>query len=402
MGRRAVWRRLIIAQWNQDWHRAINKQIVKMLSSVTGVIFLALGIIHYAVLPYYDKSSNSILHQGPYPVSDKTRKFHEKVFVADLHADSLLWSRNLTNRNRYGHVDLPRLLEGGVDLQVFSAVSKVPRSLNYYANRSDSDILSLLFMVSLRPPSTWFSSKHRALAQASELKQATDISPFKFVLNKKDLTRESNRVLLALEGMHVLEGAENVLDEFFQAGFRMMGLVHFFDNEVAGSAHGVEKYGLTNLGRSIIPQLESRGITVDLAHASPRSIAETLKLAKKPVVVSHGGVQGTCPGPRNLSDSQLKGIAENGGVIGIGFWKGAVCDASMDGIIRAILYAVKIAGIDHVGLGSDFDGHVSTPFDVTGLPMLTESLLASGLTEEDVRKVLGLNVRRVLAENLPE
>jgi microsomal dipeptidase-like Zn-dependent dipeptidase len=120
------------------------------------------------------------------------------------------------------------------------------------------------------------------------------------------------------------------------------------------------------------------------------------------VVVSHGGVNGICPGPRNLTNTQLRSIAKNGGVVGIGYWKTAVCDVSLRGIVSAIQYAIKIAGVDHVGLGSDFDGHVTTPFDTTGLPMLTESLLAAGLSEEDVKKVLGGNVKRVLAANLPE
>ena len=100
-------------------------------------------------------------------------------------------------------------------------------------------------------------------------------------------------------------------------------------------------------------------------------------LAAKPVVVSHGGVTGTCPGGRNLNDAQLRRVAKNGGVVGIGYWKAAVCDASVKGIVAAILYTIKVAGIDHVGLGSDFDGNVTTPFDVTGLPMLTEALLAA-------------------------
>ena len=170
---------------------------------------------------------------------------------------------------------------------------------------------------------------------------------------------------------------------------------------VAGSAHGIEKYGLTELGRSLVPRMESLGITIDLAHASPVAFTETLALAKKPLVVSHGGVQGTCPGPRNLSDRQLRAIADNGGVVGIGYWKGAVCDVSLQGIVAAIRHAVRVAGIDHVGLGSDFDGTIAAPFDTSGLPMLTDALLAAGMSESDIRKLLGGNVLRVLRANLP-
>ncbi len=208
--------------------------------------------------------------------------------------------------------------------------------------------------------------------------------------------------LLSLEGLHALEGSEEALAELHSAGFRMMGLVHFFDNDVAGSAHGVDKYGLTEFGRALIPRMESLNITIDLAHASEAAIEETLNIATRPVVVSHGGVHGTCPGVRNLSDAQLGRIAENGGVVGIGYWKAAVCDPSIAGIVAAILHVISVAGIDHVGLGSDFDGTIAAPFDTAGVPLLTEALLTAGLPKADVAKVTGGNVRRVLTANLPD
>ena len=348
---------------------------------------VTLGVLRYGVLPYYDHKHNAVLVQGPYPVSATARTFHQAAFVADLHADPLLWGRDLRQRYSRGQVDLPRLLDGGVDLQVFSVVSKVP---------------ALLFIAAWRSPATWFSPREQALAQANELRQLARNSPLTIVLRREDLSAGGIMGLLALEGMHALEGKEKALDEFHTAGFRMMGLAHFTDNEFAGSAHGVDKHGLTEPGRLLVPRMEALGITIDLAHASPSAFKETLDLATRPVVVSHGGVNGTCPGPRNLTNPQLRSIAKNGGVVGIGFWKTAVCDASLRGIVSAIQYAIKIAGVDHVGLGSDFDGHVTTPFDTTGLPMLTESLLATGLSAGDVGKVLGGNVRRVLAANLPE
>jgi microsomal dipeptidase-like Zn-dependent dipeptidase len=284
-------------------------------------------------------------------------------------------------------MDLPRLLDGGVDLQVFSVVS---------------DVSALLFIASLRSPATWFSPREQALTQAKELRQLAANSSLTLVLRREDLFVDGIRGLLALEGMQALEGEAKALDEFHAAGFRMMGLTHFTDNQVAGSTHGVDKYGLTELGRLLVPRMEALGITIDLAHASPRAFRDTLELATRPAVVSHGGVNGTCPGPRNLTNAQLRSIAKNGGVVGIGYWKTAVCDASLHGIVSAIQHAIKIAGIDHVSLGSDFDGHVTTPFDTSGLPMLTESLLAAGLSEEDAKKVLGGNVLRVLTANLRE
>jgi microsomal dipeptidase-like Zn-dependent dipeptidase len=358
-----------------------------LLAGFVGLVVVTLGVLHYGILPYYDQKHNAVLVQGPYPVSTKARAFHETVFVADLHADPLLWGRDLRQRYNRGQMDLPRLRDAGVDLQVFSVVSKVP---------------ALLFIASLRSPETWFSPRSQALAQANEFKQLAENSPLTMVLRRKDLSTDGIKGLLALEGMHALEGDERALNEFHAAGFRMIGLAHFTDNEFAGSTHGIDKHGLTELGRLLVPRMEALGITIDLAHASPSAFRDTLELANRPLVVSHGGVNGTCPGRRNLTNPQLRSIAKNGGVVGIGYWKAAVCDVSLRGIVNAIQYAISIAGIDHVGLGSDFDGHVTTPFDTTGLPMLTESLLAAGLSEAEVRKVLGGNVRRVLAANLPE
>ena len=375
----------------------------KLIIGFCVLVILVLCVIHFVVLPHQDRTRNAVIDSASYPVSEKVRIFHNNAFVADLHADALLWGRDLRKRHKYGHVDLPRLREGGVDLQVFGVVSQVPKPVKpgqaIYGN--DSDVLPLLFFASLRRPSTWFSPKERALVQAEELTDLSREASFSLVLQKDDLFQEGLKGLLALEGMQALEESEESLLELYTAGYRMMGLVHFFDNEVAGASWGVGREGLTEMGRRIIPQMEKLGITVDLAHTSTAAFSEALELATKPVVVSHGGVSGTCPDVRNLTDNQLRAVAENGGVVGIGYWKNAICDVSLQGIVSAIRHAVEIAGIDHVGLGSDFDGDVKTPFDTSGLPMLTQALFDSGLSESEVKKILGGNVRRVLAENLP-
>ena len=374
----------------------------RLLAGLTGLVLLTLCVLRFGVLPYIDDQRNAVFMPGPYPVSDRIRAIHQAAFVADLHADSLLWGRDLRRSLSRGHIDVPRLQDGGVDLQVFSVVSKVPDPLDYNYNKGDTDSLPLLFLASWRSPATWFNPGERALVQAREMVQVAETSPLTLVLRRGDLSAGGVKGLLALEGMHALGSGEDALLEFHEAGFRMMGLVHFFDNEVAGSVHGADKYGLTGLGRSLVFRMEALGITIDLAHASDAAFEQTLDIVTKPVVVSHGGVKGTCPGPRSLSDSQLLSIAGNGGVVGIGYWKRAICDASLEGITAAILYAIEVAGVDHVGLGSDFDGNIAAPFDTAGLPLLTGSLLAAGLSEQDVGKVLGGNVRRVLSANLPE
>ena len=363
---------------------------------------MALCTLRFGVLPYKDRSLNAVLTPGPYVTTDRIRVFHEQAFVADLHSDALLWGRDLDKRYARGHVDLPRLHDGSVDFQVFSVVTKVPNRINHATYGDDTDQLPLLFFAAWRSPATWFGLKARALSQARELTRVAENSKLSLVLRRSDLSSTGIKGLLALEGMHALEGDANSLDELYAAGFRMMGLVHLFDNEIAGSSFGVTKHGLTDFGRALVPRMEALGITIDLAHASAAAFDDTLKLATRPLVVSHGGVSGTCPGLRNLTDDQIRSIAENGGVIGIGYWEVAICDPSLKGIVDATRYAVKIAGIDHVGLGSDFDGAVSTPFDATGLPALTEALLEAGFSAEDVKKVLGENVRRVLNLNLPE
>jgi microsomal dipeptidase-like Zn-dependent dipeptidase len=193
-----------------------------------------------------------------------------------------------------------------------------------------------------------------------------------------------------------LSGDLDNVDRLYAAGFRAIGLAHFFDNEMAGSAHGVEQGGLTDLGRQLIARMEQSHMIVDLAHASARTIADVLALAHQPVVVSHTGVKGTCDNARNLSDEQLKGVAATGGLVGIGYWDTAICGTDAAAIARSIRYAVNLIGADHVALGSDFDGAVTEPFDTTGVVQITDALLQAGVDGSTIKKILGENVIRLL------
>jgi microsomal dipeptidase-like Zn-dependent dipeptidase len=140
---------------------------------------------------------------------------------------------------------------------------------------------------------------------------------------------------------------------------------------------------------------------VDLGHASPATIDDVLALATHPVVASHTGVRAAVPGVRNLPDDQVRGIAATGGLVGIGFWPVASGGRDPAAIARSISVAIGLAGVDHVAIGSDFDGAVSTPFDASGMALLTEALLAEGLSEADIAAVMGNNALRVLREALP-
>lgn len=346
-------------------------------------------------------------------VSPRAAELHRRLVVADLHADTLLWGRDLLQRGSRAQVDLPRLQEGNVALQAFTVATRVPRGLNIEANDADAfDDLTLLAVVQRWPRRTWTSRLQRALHQARRLSDAASRSGGALVLlrTRADvaalLERRRTRphlvgAWLGLEGAHALEGGPARLDALEAAGFRMVALTHFFDNEWAGSAHGRTKGGLTTAGRDLVRRLEERRLLLDLAHASPAAIDDALSLSTRPVVVSHTGVRGTCDNRRNLSDAHVRAVAATGGVIGIGFWDTAACGTDEDAIARAVLHAARVGGIDHVGLGSDFDGAVTTPFDAAGLPRLTDALLRAGLSEQDVAKVMGGNVARLLAESLP-
>lgn len=378
---------------------------------VAGVIG-ALGAGAAAIVPAEAEKRMNAVAPRPILVGARARALHARLLVADLHADTLLWDRDVLRRGSRGHVDVPRLAEGGVALQVFTVVTKSPKNLNIDRNDDRSDDITLLAVAQRWPPATWRSLRARALHQATRLAAAARRSQGALTLVRSasdlDAFLERRRTdprlvagVLGLEGSHALAGDLRNVDVLKDAGFRMMAPTHFFDTDIAGSAHGVAKGGLTDKGREWVRVLEEHEVLIDLAHASPQTIEEVLALARKPVVVSHTGVRGTCDNRRNLSDAQLRAIAATGGVIGIGFWDTAVCGEDARAIARAIVHAVRVAGPDHVGLGSDFDGAVTTPFDATGLPQVTQALLDAGMPEDDIARVMGTNVIRLLHQSLP-
>ena len=378
------------------------------------VVFVAATLFFLVAPPLTERLMNRVLVAGPYAASAAAQALHRKLLIADLHADSLLWNRDLMVRGRRGAVDVPRLIEGNVALQVFTAVTKTPRSASIERNEANSpDDITLLMLAQMRPIATWRSLAARALDQAAHLREfaAESGGRLTVIRTRGDLAsylerRKSNPQitagLLGIEGAHALDGKLENLPVLYDAGFRMIGLAHFFDNEMAGSAHGAAKGGLTPLGRELVRQMEARSMFVDLAHSSAQTIDDVLAMATRPVVVSHTGVKGTCNNTRNLSDEQLRGVARTGGVIGIGYWDTAVCGTDVHAITRAIRYAVNVAGVNHVALGSDFDGAVTTPFDTSGLVLITDALLQEGFSEDDIAKIMGGNVFRLFAANLPE
>lgn len=388
------------------------KKFLKISAVILAVLLVVFLIGFFGFAPGYVASGlNQVGNKPPYEVSEKARALHEKLFVADLHADSLLWNYDLNRRQTSNHADLPRLLEGNVALQAFTVVTKSPRGLNIERNSGETDDLFLLALAQRQPLENLRSLTKRAVWQAGKLHEHAEKSGGKLVVikTKRDLQaflerRKTEKIIggwLGIEGAHALDGKAENVDVLFDAGFRMMSPSHFFDTEMGGSAHGVEKYGLTAAGKEMIRRMEQKGMLVDLAHASRQTIEEVLAMATKPVVVSHTGVKGTCDNNRNLSDEQLRAVARTGGVIGIGYWDTAVCGESAREIAKAIRHAANVVGVRHVALGSDFDGAVKVPFDTSGLSLITEALLNENFTEEEIAKIMGENILRLLSENLP-
>lgn len=208
--------------------------------------------------------------------------------------------------------------------------------------------------------------------------------------------------ILGTEGGHALDGDIKNVDRLYEGGLRLMGLQHFFDNKLGGSLHGQSKAGLTDFGKDVVRLMEKKEMIVDVAHSSPAVVEDVLAMATRPIVVSHTGVKGICDTPRNLTDDQVRTISAKGGLIGVGFWDAAACDISPKGVAASIDYAVSIAGINHVALGSDFDGSVTTAFDTSEYAVLTQELLKRGFTEKQIAAVMGENIIRFLLENLPQ
>jgi membrane dipeptidase len=380
------------------------------------ILLLVLGIMaafFIAIPRLVDENQNKVVRKPPYAASARALHLHQELTIADLHADSLLWGRDLLERGTYGHVDIPRLADGNVALQVFSLPTKSPAGLNIDRNDDKNDQIFWLAIVDRWPPATWNRLTERALYQARRLHRFARGSDGGFVVieSAADLSsylerrRANGRLtagLLSIEGAHALDGKLENLDVLYRAGYRMMSPSHFFDNDIGGSAAGVHKTGLTEKGREWVRQMEARHMIVDLAHASAKTIDDVLAIATRPLVVSHTGVKGTCNNNRNLSDAQIRAVAAKGGLIGIGYWDTATCGTDARAIVKAMRYVSDRVGVEHVALGSDFDGAITAPFDTTGLVEITDAMLEAGYSEQEVRKIMGENVVSFLQVNLPE
>ncbi len=385
----------------------------KNLKILAAIVLLSLAFVHWFLPAIVESSMNVVLPHPAYQIRPDAARLHQSLFIADLHTDSLLWKRDLLKRSATGQIDLPRLQEGNVALQVFSATTKSPSDQNYDKNTGDSDNITLLAVVQFWPISSWGSLYERARYQLQKLWAFAEKSDGQLVViqSKSDMhsfveRRAAGENVTAgvylIEGAHPLEGDIENLDRLFKQGLRVSGLTHFFDNELGGSLHGISGEGLTPFGRQVILRAGELGLIIDVAHASPAMVRDVLAISERSVILSHGGVKGVCDTNRNLEDSLMLEIADKGGILGVGFWEGAICDASPLGIVRSIRYAIDLMGIDHVALGSDYDGAVTTLFDTSELAILTQTMMDEGFSVQEIRSVMGENVKRFLLENLPD
>ena len=359
-----------------------------------------------------ERGTNKIDGKPLLQVGEHAKALHKTLTIVDLHSDSLLWSRDFLKRADRGHMDLPRLAEGNVALQILSSTTKAPKGQNYDANGDDTDIVTSLVIAQLQPVRTWNSLLERSLWHAEKLHRAVAASQGRLMAvatqPQLDALLAARRTkapppvgaMLSVEGLHDLEGDIDNLGKLYAAGIRMAGITHFFDNIFAGSMHGLKKGGLTPLGRQVVQRMEAKGMIVDIAHCSHACVADILTMARRPVVSSHGGVQATCGVNRNLSDDEIRGVAATGGVIGIGYWDAAVCDTSPASVAKAMKHVRDLVGIDHVALGSDYDGATTVRFDTSKLVQVTQALIDAGFTDDEIRAAMGGNAIRVIRAGL--
>ena len=347
-----------------------------------------------------DRVANRIVSRPDVTPSGAALALHRRAEVADLHADVCLWSRDLTRRHkRRGHVDLPRLREGGVSLQFVTVPTKL-----VLTKRAPRLFLSDLFfwgsLLSLERPDRWFSTAARARLQRSRISEWISASAGELVpiADRRSLAELRRRradgegvigLMLGMEGAHALRDGIDI-GWLSERGFRVLGLTHFNDTRFAGSAHGWRKRGLSDAGRELVRELERHHITIDLAHASERAIDDVLEMLeggelRRPPIVSHTGLRGVHDHRRNIADRQAVEIAGRGGLIGISFFEPALARADIGALVESVRYTVDLldaAGLEgarHVALGSDFDGAVKTVIDAAGWPSVTQKLVDAGV-----------------------
>ncbi len=328
--------------------------------------------------------------------SAEAQALHGEHPAIDLHADSLMWSSwlgyDLHRKHEPplpgaafgGHVDVPRMREGGMGAQFFGLVSlpvfRGTRGLN--------------------------AAVH---AQIDRLDEAIARNPRNLRLVRTADEVEACRrdgvmgALLGLEGAHALEGRLEALDALARRGLRYLGLLHFSANEAGFPAFGRgrrDEEGLTPWGHALVERCEQLGVLVDLAHVNRRGFLDACARATRPPIVSHTGVLGAFDHWRNIDDAQLRAVADRGGCVGVIFAPRYLGADGLPAVVKHMKHILDVVGEDAPALGSDWDGMIVPTRglgDPRGLPLLTDALLQAGVSPRVVGKILRDNVMRVLA-----
>ena len=410
------------------------------LGTAVVVVLALLGAIRMFGAAEYDRYFNKIDAGADAPVpTAEDKALHESLFIADLHADTLKWDRDILARSAWGHVDLPRLVEGNVALQSFTIVTKSPlpfgrarfQETEKCVSGAAIDMAAVLAAAQGRPA---FSTRQRAIYQIERFKAAAERSrerdgpELRLILDVDDLRQliadrnDGQQVvgaILGIEGGHWVgntKGDPEVVDEdmqqLFDLGIRQFAPNHRFDNALSGSGEGCERYGLTEDGARALKAAEKLGIAVDLSHISQKGMDDAAELLTEPFMISHTGIKFGCEAPcrpaRNLSDDQIRAVLRSGGIVGIGYWPYAV-GPTVWHIANAMEHVMHLAdemGLEpghHVAFGSDYDGSVTPFFDVSELSILTAVMRQrpEPFAEQTIRDIAGLNVCRYFARVLP-
>jgi membrane dipeptidase len=330
-----------------------------------------------------------------------SHELHMKSLVIDTHCDTLkclhslftndrtsMWAdrsqQGLGTRSELGHVDIPRLKQGGVNCQVF-AISSLRDHTPPFALRTALEMISIL--------------DAECIQNSSSIQLVTNVKDIMSTVDEGKIA-----AILSIEGADVIEGRPSILRIFHKLGVRMVGLVHSRRNLLAdGVADARTNSGLSTLGVEVVEELQRLGLIIDVSHLNDPGFWDVLNRVKSPVIASHSNCRAICSHPRNLTDDQIQALAQRGGVIGINFAPSFIhpTNATVVRLVDHIDHIVDVAGVEHVGLGSDFDGIASTPkglYDVSQMPCITQELIQRHYSDADIRKILGLNHLRVFKQ----
>jgi len=319
-------------------------------------------------------------------------------FLIDLHTDALYehmcGRKDITRRSDKGHLDFPRMKEGGVNGQVF-AVWVSPTGMTLGAGRA-----------SLKPG----EYRDFALKGADTFDDvcarcvdavAPALTPGEF---RQVIATGRIAAILGVEGGHALEGNLKNLDRFYERGVRVLTVTWSNSNELGDSSSDENKphNGLSSLGRQAVRRMNDLGMIIDVSHSADKTVFDILDTSLSPVIASHSGIRARRDFNRNLTDEQIRAIAANGGVVGVVFLPYFLREpedkATIEDVLDCIDHICQLVGPDHAALGSDFDGFggaLSGLEDVTKMGAIGAGLLRRGFSDGDIAKIAGFNFLRV-------